>query len=55
MKIMDDNYVPRWVLHVLTPSAIIFLGDLIDEASETTNTEDQARFYCSAKSQLATQ
>ena len=45
-----SKYVPRWVLHVLTPSAIIFLGDLIDEASETTNPEDQARFHCSAKS-----
>ena len=45
----DSKYVPRWVLHVLTPSTIIFLGDLIDEASETTNPEDQARFHCSTK------
>jgi len=42
-----DRYLAlsfRWVLHVLTPSAIIFLGDLIDEASETTNPEDQASY-----------
>ena len=32
----------RWVLSVLTPSTIVFLGDLIDEASEATP-EEQAR------------
>merc|ERR1712172_77644 len=34
-----DRYLSasyKWVLAVLTPSAIVFLGDLIDEASEAT-------------------
>ena len=32
----------RWVLEVLTPATIVFLGDLVDEASEATP-EEQAR------------
>ena len=32
----------RWVLEMLTPATIVFLGDLVDEASEATP-EEQAR------------
>jgi len=41
-----DRYLSlsyRWVLAILTPSAIVFLGDLIDEASEATS-EEQASY-----------
>ena len=34
------------MLAILTPSAIVFLGDLIDEASEATS-EEQARLSSS--------
>jgi len=41
-----DRYLSlsyRWVLSVLTPTTIVFLGDLIDEASEATP-EEQASY-----------
>ena len=48
-NISDDDCLNlhRWVLAVLTPSAIVFLGDLIDEASEATP-EEQARLSSSS-------
>jgi len=41
-----DRYLSlsyRWVLEVLTPATIVFLGDLVDEASEATP-EEQASY-----------